>query len=266
MKRITILLCFVGIITIILTSCQKESTDSNVQIILKASGFLSKSALSDMQPMTKSSAATLSTIELDAFFINIKDVEIELEDCYTGSDRSSYKFDDDDDYDDDEYDDDDTNEDIELEGPILIDVLSPEVLNGKVLGRVSLPYVTCEEIEFDIAPSRGMGNDKMADLSIFIKGTVDGMPFEVWTDRAREIEIDFDDDRPVNLAEEIRFLIDISLDKVRSNLETKILSTAVDGNNNGIIEIGHDDTDGNNTLSRSLLYTLIGSFDLDFDD
>jgi hypothetical protein len=60
--------------------------------------------------------------------------------------------------------------------------------------------------------------------------------------------------------------IDISVDKIRTNLEAMNFGTAVYGNNNGIIEIGHNDPDGNSALAHSILNALTGCFDLDDEE
>ena len=252
MKSITKFLSILTAFVIFLVSCQKISDKTHAKLIFKATGSPSKSALTDISSATKSSAATLATIALDEFFINIKDIEFEFDD-------DLYDDDDDDDlYDDDGF---------EFEGPYLIDVLSPEVSNGIVIDDFLLPNAALEEIEFNIAPCRSRGNDKMFGRSIYVAFTRDGTPYRLWTNKDKEIEIEFDDGQARHLTgDDIRFYVNFKLDKVKANLETMRLGAAVDGNGDGIIEIGHDDPDGNRKLADSLLDVLIGCFDMDDDD
>ncbi len=260
MKKITVLLVIAGVMVLLLASCQKESNRTNVQLNIRSSETLIKSASSDIQTVIKSSSAALSAIVIEEFLINIREVEFELDESFSGFDGSYESSDDDND----EFDDDDIYDDIEFEGPYLIDIMSQDVLDGMVLDNFSLPYATFDEIELDIAPSHDLDNAKMAGHSIFVAGTIDGMPFELWTNKEEEIEIEFDDDQAVSLTQEdIKFYINISLDKIKSNLGAMNLGAAADGNNNGIIEIGHDDPDGNHELASSLLNAFAGCFDLD---
>ena len=57
-------------------------------------------------------------------------------------------------------------------------------------------------------------------------------------------------------------IININMDEVLSNVD---LTTAVDGNGNGIIEIGPDDTDGNNALAEQLNDEMDDATDMDDD-
>jgi hypothetical protein len=206
--------------------------------------------------------------------MNIKDIEFEFADC-NGAVNNTDDCSCDDDRkstgDADECNCNDDNDscsysDIYTEGPYLIDILSPEVLNGKVLDSYSLPNGNIEEIDFDLAPYHRTDNEKMSGRSIYIAGTIDGNKFELWTNKVKEVEIEFPDHKAVNLTgDNIRLYIDISIGKIISNLQAMNLDAAVDGNNNGYIEIGPDDPDGNQAIAHSLLDVLSDCFDLDND-
>ena len=231
-KILSILAAF----ALFMVSCEAIDNARSARLIIKATDSPLKSALAD-------ASTSNSSIVLEAFLINIKDIELELDDDYRGPYAG----------DDDGYMDDD--DDIKIPGPYLIDFLSSEVLNGKVIDDFELPNVVCEEIEFHIAPYRLKNNDKMQNRSLYVEFTMNDKTYHLWTNKVAELEIEFDDDDDELMLSDhnVSMLVDLSLKQVRTNLAALPLHTAVDGNNNGIIEIGHDDDDGNNQLAESVL-------------
>jgi hypothetical protein len=262
MKRIAALLSIIGIVTFLLPSCQKIIDKSNAQLIIKATKSTSlKSASEGMYSVSKSVSAGLTSIVLDTFFINIEDIKFEFDESNPGNKNDGCSDDCNDDSDDCAY------KDIKAEGPYLLNLMSPEVLNGMVLDSYSIPNAIYDEIEFNLASYHLTDNQKMTGRSVYIAGTIDGKRFRSWTNIDKEVEIEFHDQSAVSLTDEkIRFYIDISLEKVKANLEAINLGSAVDGNNNGYIEIGHNDPDGNQALSASLIHAITGCFDLDDKD
>jgi hypothetical protein len=264
MKKMKPLLCIAGIVTFLMFSCEKVSVNSSAELVIKASAL----------PTLKSATAGLAAIVLDTFLINIEDIQFKFDESNAGFNRTDDCNDADcDDCDDDDCNDDKCNDaaaggttydDIKAEGPYLINILSPEVLSGMVLDRFSIPNAIYDKIEFDLARYIPDDNKQMQGHSVYLSGTINGNRFQLWTNKDKEIEIEFPDSSLVNLTgENIRLYIDISLGKIKSNLEAMNLDAAVDGNKNGFIEIGTDDPDGNQALSYSLLNAIAGCFDLD---
>jgi hypothetical protein len=263
MKRITILFSLVVIVVFLLSSCEKISNKSNAQLIIKATKSTAlKSASASALPELNSAIKGVSAVVLDTFLINIRDIKFELDESNPGYNSPSGCSDDcNDDSDDCAY------KDVKAEGPYLLNILSPEVLNGMVLDNYNIPNAVYDEIEFSLACYTLTDNNKMAGRSVYIAGTINGKRFKGWTNKVKEIEIEFHDQSAVSLTEEkIRFYIDISLEKVKANLEAMNLEAAVDGNKNGYIEIGNNDPDGNRALSGSLIHAITGCFDLDDQD
>jgi hypothetical protein len=259
MKRITILFSLVVILAFLLSSCEKISNKSNAQLIIKATKSTAlKSASTNALPELTSAIKGVSAIVLDTFLINIEDIEFEFDESNTG-----FKGTDDCDDGKDDY----AYKDIKAEGPYLLNILSPEILNGIVLDNFTIPNAVYDEIEFDLTNCHLTDNKKMADRSIYLAGTINGKRFKAWTNKIEEIEIEFHDQNAVSLTEEkINFYINISLEKIKANLEAMNLEAAVDGNKNGYIEIGNNDPDGNRALSGSLIHAITGCFDLDDQD
>jgi hypothetical protein len=263
MKRIATLLSLAGIVVFLISSCQKISDKSNAQLIIKTTKSTAlKSASTITSPDLRFASAGISTIVLDTFLITIRDIKFEFDesnpvnnnadgcndDCNDDSDDCAYK-------------------DVKAEGPYLLNILSPEVLNGMVLDNFTIPNAIYDEIEFYLACNNLTQNKKMRGRSIYIAGTINGKRFKSWSNKEKEVEIEFHDQAAVSFTEEtVRLYIDISLEKIKANLEAMNLEKAVDGNKNGYIEIGNNDPDGNQALSNSLIHAITGCFDLDDKD
>ena len=253
MKRITSFLCLSAMAVLLFPSCDKEDDMANIQVSIKVLQSSEKAVPNDIPPLPEAKSATAKSFVLDKFLINIKEIEFEFEKPYpgfTGPPNCECEK--------------DGECEIEFEGPFLIDIASPEALTGLLLGSFPLPSAVYEEIELDIGPSRDRNNRLIAGRSIFISGTIDGKPIELWTNSKAELEIEFPRKRAVDLTQpNADMWIKINLRKIISNLEAMDFSSAADGNGNGIIEIGHDDQDGNNALSTALFNSFRGCFELD---
>lgn len=276
MKRILIFLILAALAVFILPSCQKAGDRSTTDLIIKVSNSaaLFSGSAGGLLP-SKSVTGVLDSIVLDTFLINIEDIKFEIaerdtgniekddctsnndEDDCTCNDKSGYcSCDDDPDC--------DTYDCIEADGPYLINILSQEAFKGLVLDSYSIPNAIYDEVEFELSSYHQSDNLIMKDRSIYMAGTINGVRFQFWTNLSSDIEIEFSHQNPVSLTgDNVQLYIDISLAKIQANLKTLNLTSATDGNKNGCIEIGNNDTDGNNLLSRSLLKAITGCFDLD---
>lgn len=178
-----------------------------------------------------------SIVELTSFKLNVKEFELE--------------FDlDDDDYDDDKYDDFyDFDDEIELEGPFELDILKGEI----DFITANVPVGTYEELEFKIARSRDSNSD-LFGKSIVIEGAINSVPFIFWHDFEEEVEVDFDDpkmDFKVN-QNTTNLTIGFDLGLLINGVDGIDLSQAIDGNNDGVIEINPNDADGNKAIAQQL--------------
>ncbi|HOF22267.1 MAG TPA: hypothetical protein PLO24_13505 [Bacteroidales bacterium] len=249
---------------LLFSSCTKENDMANVQVkfrTVQSSAKIARGEMSSLPETEYTSGSSLSgtgypsgaSFVPDKFLINIKEIEFEFEKPYpgfTGPHNCECEK--------------DGECEIEFEGPFLIDIASSEAMTGLLLGRFPLPSAVYEEIELDIAPSRNRNNKQINGRSVFISGTYQGKPIELWTNSKAELEIEFPGKRAVDLTQpNADMWIRIHLDRIIANLSAMDFSSAVDGNGNGIIEIGHDDQDGNNALSATLFNSFRGSFELD---
>lgn len=234
MKKLKNLL---GIITlvIVLASCSSDSEGNrnNLNIVARA---------------TYSPAANKTTLNndvvLNSFKINLKEIEFEFAE---GND-------DDDSDDDGFYNGDD---EFELYGPFELDLLNQ---NAPVT-TVTIPNGTYEEVEFKLHKSTNSAS-AMFNKSIEITGTINGTPFIFWHNIDEDFEIDYEDTNQ-NLVisnNSYDLVFNFDLNQVLSLVD---LSSAVDGDGDGLIEIGPNDTDGNQSLANQIANSIEDSCDLD---
>ena len=213
-------------LAVFLSSCNKDDNKSQTTIKFEANYSTAKST------SVKSSNAVGVDVIIESFKINIEEIEIEFDD------------------DDPLFATDSCVTDIELEGPFEIDLVKDgNALETTITNNVELPLAAYEEIEFEFSESENSISD-MYGKSILIKGTIDGTPFIFWTDEEFEVEIEFEE--LVNLDEARQAVLTVSFDLTslfNSALGGIDITSATDGNENGIIEIYPDDPDGNSDLA-----------------
>ena len=278
MKKLVVLIF--GIVTIVAFSCKKGNpSQTNLNIVVKSD--LSKSVALGSTIITgtngpgviKGATLTASFITLETFLINIEDIEFEMDDDIDDiDDNDDYEDNDgDDDGDDDkgiaDDDDDGDSDEFEIKGPILIDLLSDEVGNGLVVATSDLPNGVYEEAEVELDRYKKDPANKMYNHTMLIEGQIDGKPMEMWYNGDYDIEIDFPDSgQSLALSgDDINVYIDFHINKMLETLNSIDFSGAKDGNNNGIIEIGSDNVDGNHDFAHYFIGAIFKSFDLDDD-
>lgn len=264
-------------------SCKKnDSSQSKVLILVKSSfaeASLAKSELTGTSAISKSGTAGASAISVETFLINIKNIDIELDKEYDDGhddmddDNNNPDGDKDDLYDDDKGGDDcidDVDDNIEIAGPFLIDLLSPEAIDGFPIASMDLPNSAYDEIEFKLDRYRLDDPEVMHNRSIFIEGELDGKPMRMWYTGDYDFEIDFPEskDHLILTGDDLKIYLDFHINNMLTSLNKVDFSSAADRNGNGIIEIGSDDTDGNSGLAHHIIDAILESCDLDdqFDD
>ncbi len=261
MKKIFISLSFAVMTVSLLVSCSKENEmTTNLQLGIKTTQKQLTLAIAAMPEAIDAKSSKGMSLVLDKFLINIREIEFGFEKPHSGF-KGSHNCECD------NKDKEDHECEITFEGPFLIDIVSPEALTGLLLGNFPLPSAFYDEIELDIAPSGDMGNKLIGGRSVYVSGKIGEKPFQLWTNFQAELEIEFPGKKNINLSRDDASLwIKISLDRILSNLATMDLSNSADGNGNGIIEIGHDDKDGNNALAVKLFNSFNGCFEMDDQD
>ena len=239
MKRI-FALSIVALVLVAFSSCKKDedAVKGNLQLVVKSS-----TTLPALSPMKK---AMTQGIVIEKFMVNIDEIEFDVTDEWEDMLNDSII------------------ESQELQGPFLINLMSTDALNGLSLGSTLIPEAAYEEVEFKFDRCLDNTNQEMYNRSVYITGTINGTPFKLWYKDEVEFEISLANNANFTLnGQSLKLYIDFNITQIINNLTSFNLSSATDGNNNGIIEIGQDDTDGNNDLSEKIIEALRDSIELD---
>lgn len=155
------------------------------------------------------------------------------------------------------------SQDVKLKGPFVLDMLEQNGFVEQMVTTVNVPNARYEEVEFKLHKNTDAG--EMNGKSILITGTIDGKEFIFWHDTDEEFEIDFENaatDLVVN-GNTAQVAINFQLDRLFSTVKGGLdLSSAIDGDGNGIIEINPADNDGNRDLADALKTLLEDAADL----
>ena len=224
--------------SLLMMSCNNDDPAANGTVILKM----------DASSATGSTinGRTQTTTVITDLKVNVREVEFEFdeEDSHFKTDSCF-------------------NEDVKLKGPFVLDLLDQNGFVEGLVTTVNVPNARYEEVEFKFHKNTDAG--EMNGKSILITGTINGNPFIFWHDTDEEFEIDFENaatDLVINgntAAVAINFQLDRLFSAVKGGLD---LSSAVDGNGNGVIEINPMDNDGNRERAHALKELLEDAADL----
>jgi len=237
-------LMIVSLAIVFLSSCGKDDDKNQTAIKFEANYLTTKTA-----PLKSASAVG---IVIKSFKINIEEIEIEFDDN------------------DPMFATDSVASDFELEGPFEIDLMKDgNALETTIVNNVELPIAAYDEIEFKFSESEN-SISAMYGKSIRIEGTINGTPFIFWTDKEIEYEIEFNE--LVYLDEASRAVLTVSFDLASLFNPTAggiDISSALNGNGNGIIEIYPEDPDGNSNLANLIwekIEVVIEAFEDQYDN
>jgi hypothetical protein len=244
MKNLKTFLALFVLLTV-MASCSNDSGSSESSMKILARGVYNPNAAN-----RNANGVTLNNnVVLSSFKINLKEIEFEFAE---GSD--------DDDDDDDSSDDDgfyNGDDEFELNGPFELDLLN----QNAVVTTVTIPNGTYEEVEFKLHKSTN-ANSPMFNKSIEITGTINGTPFVFWHTIDEDFEIDYEDANQNLVVNNNSYDIVFNFD-LNQVLSLVDLSSAQDGDGDGTIEIGPNDTDGNQALANQIANSIEDSCDLD---
>ncbi len=227
------------VLAFIFISCDKDEMKGGLSLKFEATQSTLKSTPAD-------------NIVIERFVINIGEIELEFDDNDPMFETDSIAS------------------DIDLEGPFEVDLMkNGDPLSTTIVQNVELPQAAYDEIEFKFRESENPISE-MLGKSILVEGTIGETPFVFWTDE--EIEVDIEFEKGVFLEEAEMAIITVSFDVM--NLFNPAaggidISSATDGNDNGIIEIYPEDPDGNEDLADQLwdkLEDIIEAFEDQYDN
>lgn len=247
-KRSNLLVLTIAVLLAL--GCSKDDIASNagkLNISAKASfaNLTTKSISSSTKGMN-------SDIVIDNFLMNISEFELELD-----IEDDNYEDDLNEHWDDDGYY--DFEDEIELMGPFDLDLMSGQIS----LLNVSVPMGVYDELEFEFDVSTDPSSD-LFGKSVLIDGTIGGTPFIFWHDFEDEVEVDFEDaqfDIAISQIPE-GIVINFDLGMILDSTNGVDLSLAIDGNEDGTIEISPQDPDGNSELAGAIKQKIKEYIDL----
>jgi len=239
MKKLKALIGIVGLFVMV-TSCSSDSGSSQNTMKIVATATYSNSAKTNTSGVVMNSG-----VVLNSFKINIKQIEFKLADAAgTGGEDSGM----------DHHGNGDNNHDgmyngddeTALNGPWELDLLN----QSAPVTTVTIANGTYEEVEFKLNKSL-VTTSPMYNKTVQVTGTINGTPFVFWHNFEQHFSIDYHNPTQNLVVSNSSFdlVLNIDLNQVMSQVD---LTSAVDGNGNGTIEIGPDDTDGNNALATAL--------------
>lgn len=239
MKKISIL----SLLLFAIISCTNDSSsEGNVTLKATAVSSTGKTSLT-----ARTSAA--STVVITDFKINIGNIKFEtdMEDMMHDSDPM--------------------HEDIKLMGPFLLDLLDPNKTLTQIITSVTTPNAQYEEIEFKFQKSLVAG--EMNGKTYMIKGTINGTPFIIWSDKDAELEMDFEDHNKdfTVTGNEMSLNIKIQLDALMLKLTTLAnQGLLLDTDGDGVIEISTGFDDGHSLFGEECRDLLENETHLDDKD
>jgi hypothetical protein len=233
-----------ALLAIMVSSCSNEPSSTSGTVALKAAAVSTTGKTS----LTARSTAA-STVVITDFKINIGNIKFE-----TDSEDEMHATE-------------PEHTDIKLTGPFLLDLLDPDKVLSQIITSVNVPNAKYEEIKFKFEPSTAAG--EMNGKSYLIKGTIDGKPFEVWSTKDAELEMDFEDAAKdftvngTNLSLTIKIQLDAIMLKITDLAKQGLL---VDTDGDGLIEISTDDDDSYHDLGELIKNLLENETHLDDND
>lgn len=156
----------------------------------------------------------------------------------------------------------DDSTEVVFSGPYALDLLDNSTALSQSIGSAEAPTGVYEELRFVLHKTRDVAETSpLYDRSIFVKGTIDGTPFEMWHDTSENLDIGKStgivvDENGVSL--DVTFSVDQFMDA-----QVQIdLSQAVDGDGDGVIEINPNDDDGNKEIADALKENIKAAADI----
>ena len=245
MKKIKEFLVFL-ILVIMMVSCSSESSSTQGTLRIKAKATY-----------TNAANKNASDIVITSFKVNISEIEFEAAEGMNDGDDDDVNGDSDGDNNDGVYNEDDETE---LSGPWELDLLNQTA----PVTTVTVPNGTYEEVEFKVSPSL-VTTSPIYTKTLEIRGTINGTPFVFWHYFDEDFSIDYEDTDQNLVIDNGSYdlVFNFDLNQVLSQVD---LSSAVDGDGDGVIEIGPDDTDGNNALASQLNYSIEEGCDMENEE
>ena len=220
------------VLAVLFQSCTTDpSVMGNVTLTMKTEG----------NAQFNTGGRLAASVDINTFRISIRDVAFKKED------DTMQSF---------------VEDDIKFRGPFQVDLLNNGDAISQTIGSVDIPNGIYKEMRFkfhkdeDLAPT-----DKLYDRSIYLAGSIDGVPFEMWHDTSENLDIGRSTGVVVQ-DNQISLTVVFTIDQFMESLHQIDLTSAVDGNQDGLIEINTNDSDGNKEIADMLKENIKEAADL----
>lgn len=233
MKTKTLL--FASVLALSSMACSEDEPSATGTVTMKAATTTGTTG-------SAANGRNASSVQLTDFWINMKEIEFEIDDDKI--EEITFK-------------------DLKLKGPFEVDLLDNSTSLAEVLGISEVPNGRYEEIEFKIGKGAVTGSF-MHGKSIYAAGTINGTPFVFWHDVDEDFEVDYEDannDLVIN-GQDLSVQINFNLGLVFNSSLGVDLSSAVDSDGDGVIEIDPKGDDNNKDLANTIKQTIKDLADL----
>lgn len=207
-------------------SCTKEKTSTTVAISFKG------------ENSTLKTSDAGAVVKITDFKLSIRDIEFKIDNSALDS------------------------SDIQFEGPYEIDLMSETGALTQSIGSIEVEDGTYKLIRFELHKTRDVATtSNLYDRSLFIKGTINGTPFEFWHDTSENFDIE--NSGGITVTEGTTDIaISFKMDDFLNSLHTIDLSIATDDDKDGTIEINPDNDDKNGDIADKLKENIKEAADL----
>lgn len=214
--------------------CSNNNEDGSINLTFSATN-------TNTSRLTFNQKASLANVIFTDFRISIRDVVFKNED----DNNSSL----------------DTDE-IRFRGPYQIDLLNGSDALSQTIGKVFVPDGRYKEIRFKFHKDEDLpSTNELFDRSIYLAGTVDGVPFVFWHDTSENLDVGRSTGVLVQ-GNSVNLTVQFDISQFLNSLNQIDLGQANDDNNDGIIEIFPNDRDGNQDIAADLKENIKMAADL----
>ena len=156
----------------------------------------------------------------------------------------------------------DDSTEVDFRGPYQLDLIKGGDALIATIGTTDIPNGTYKELRFKFHKDESLpSSNPLYDRSIFIGGTIDGTPFEMWHDTSENLDVGSSTWIVVN-NNQVNITVSFQIDQFFNSIHQIDISEAVDGNEDGIIEINTNDPDGNKELADLLKENIKAAADI----
>lgn len=232
MKRLHFSVLF--LLSIFIFSCSKDNGEGGINLTFSA---VHSSALKSFTNQRTTAAEVIFT----DFKISIRDVVFKNDDDINSSL--------------------DTDE-VQFRGPFQIDLLNNTDALTQTIGTAFVPDGRYKQMRFKFHKDEDLpATNDLFDKSIYIEGTIDGVPFVFWHDTSENLDVGLSTGVIVQ-GNVVKFSVQFDISQFLNSLNQIDLGQATDNNNDGLIEIYPNDNDGNQDIAKDLKENIKMAADL----